>query len=178
MIRVIPAKNPYKPKHGDLVCGFNKPSAEGYIETPTNELPEGQVMPLCLIDHHCWQASKRLDIDAAPIYAPYKCPYTKYEFFSIIPVALISTDLSGKWRKTVVERRAGVDPDYVLDHEFNRHMWKDTVFDIQDIGKLMLGSGYTSMTSIYDGSRSMHRSKVNLDNGDTLWVYFWEWHNK
>ena len=183
---VIPATNPYKPNCGDLVCGFDKPDSEQYLETwehpksgKSFPFPEGQVLPLCLIDPHPWHAIDKLGIDAGAIRCPYECPYTRYTFHSIVPAALVSTDLEGKWGDII--RKPGVarhSHDYVLDWDYHKSMWKEKVFDLHEVGQAILGLGYTHGTGIWDGSGSKHSTVVNLDNGDKLWVYFWEWHNK
>jgi hypothetical protein len=44
--------------------------------------------------------------------------------------------------------------------------------------KILLGAGYTTGTSTYDGSNSIIRSSVELDDGNNLLVFVWEWYNK
>ena len=179
MIKVTPAFVPYEPDHGDLVCGFEQTGAEKYLETPLLSLPEGEVLPLCLIRPHPLKALDALEISWSHIKCPYLCPYTGYTYYSIMPAALVSTDLEGKWGALI--RKPGVarhGHEYVLDHEFHRSMWKEKIFNLHDIGKAVLGLGYTSGTGINDGNSSIGQTVVNLDNGDKLWVYFHEWHNK
>ena len=176
-IKVIHADKPYKPKNGDLVCGFDNEEVEKYLQDPGNNLPEGQVLPLCLIHPNTWQAVKLLDIDAKPICCRYECPYTNYEFYSIVPAVLVSTDLNAKWGK-IVQKVARWTPDYVLDHEYHRETYKERVFDLNEIGKFLIGPGYTHGTHITDGSGSIINAIVNLDNGDFLYVYLLEWYNK
>lgn len=166
--------NPYKPDHGDLVCEFNFPEMGKYLETPSKErFKDKQVLPLRLLSPNPWKALTELRIKAEAFHAPYECPYTGYTFYSIVPSALISDDLKGKygfvnhWNK-----------DYLFDYEFQRDMFRDNILELGTIGDLILGSGYTEMTHVNDGSRSKLKSIINLDNGDKLYVHFWEWHNK
>jgi len=197
LANIVPAQTPYIPDCGDLLCEMLKPESAKYLEVPSPEIrpkdieifsherhheppTDGEVLPLQLIEINTWEAIDRLRINAADIRATYECPYTNYECFALMPVCLISTDLEGKWGK-LIRRRPRIsrcDPDFVMDYDWHKHMHKDKRFYAHDVGKLLLGSGYTSGTLINDGSRELHQTIVNLDNGDKLWVYFWMWYNK
>lgn len=184
---VVPAKNPWQPQHGELVICWCKPGSGTYIETPGPEVPnkqvspsehvyerpiEGQVLPLCLVSPNPWRALQILGIDTQEIMLPYTCPYTGLVFYGLVPSCLVSSDV-GRYADKI-----RYDKDYILDHEYHREMWKDRVFDLQDVARVLLGTGYTHGTGINDGSRSLHQTKVNLSNGDYLWCYLWLWHNK
>jgi hypothetical protein len=133
-----------------------------------------QILALQMLHPNPWTALKCLHIDAEGIKsATYECPYTGYTHYSIVPVALISDNLAGKY--------ADVDhwnKEYLFDHEFARHLWKEKVLEIGVIAKMLLGSGWTSGTHITDGSRGEIATTVALDNGDKLLVQTWEWYNK
>jgi hypothetical protein len=57
-------------------------------------------------------------------------------------------------------------------------MFKDRLFDLQDIQRIMMGTGYGTGFSIHDGSPGLRQTSVKLNNDDYLWVYFWMWYNK
>lgn len=178
-VSIVAAEKPYIPENGDLLCDFgdaahSRPSQ--YLETPLKAYPKGQVMPLGIIHPNPLQAATRLGIDTLPILSAYSCPYTGYEFWTIVPVAICSTNLKKKWGEAV--RAVYHSPELALDHDWHRRMHKDEIFELSDIGRLLLGSGYTSSTGINDGSRSRRQTAVRLSNGDMLWVHFWEWYNK
>lgn len=178
-MNVIVAKKPFKHKYGDLVCGFENVESEKYLETTSSKKPEGQVLPLCLIDPNPWHALSRLKINVDPIKVPYECPYTGYSFYSIIPSALISKDLEKNWGELIrTGRIACCSVDYVLDWEYHKSTFQERMFDLSEIEELLMGSGYTCGTRMNDGSHSKGSTIVNLDNGDMLWVHFWIWHNK
>lgn len=180
-IKLVPAQKIYKPEIGDLILDWVKPEARKFLGTipgrkkrEKQAVPaEGQILHLQLLHPNPWTALEAMGIDADEIKAPYRCPYSGYEFFAVIPVAIISSDLKGKydyvqhWHK-----------DYLFDHEFHKQMYGNKITELGDIGKLMLGSGWTSMTGHNDGSRGLITVTINLDNGDQLLAYTWEWYNK
>jgi len=175
MITLEKAERPYDPEYGDLVCLWDNKDANLYLETPTDP-PENEVLPLAVLHPNPWDALVYLDIDAKQIMVNYLCPYTKYASWAVVPVALCSEDLHGKYKERI-EKRFGRQ-DYWLDHEYHKEMWGDKRWQPSEIHRLMLGSGYTSGTRINDGSRSVDATRVWLSNGDYLWVYLNVWHNK
>ncbi len=111
-----------------------------------------------------------LGINPGGLRIRYKCPYTDYDFYGVVPVALISDDLK--------KYKIHGNTDYWFDYEYHEQMWGDKRFELNNIQKLLLGSGYTLGTRVNDGSSSVRQTTVNLSNGDCLWVHFFEWHNK
>jgi hypothetical protein len=182
-IKILPTLKPYKPEIGDLILDWVKPEARKFLGTVPGRkkrekqaVPKAegdQVLPLRLLNPNPWKALEALGIDADEIKAKYECPYTEYDFYAIVPAALISSDLKGKY-----DHVQHWNKDYLFDHEFHKDMFKEHITGLGEIGKLMLGSGWTSMTGVNDGSRSVITAIVNLDNGDQLLVYTWEWYNK
>ncbi len=180
-IKIVPAKKIYKPEIGDLILDWEKPDArkflgvvEGRKKQEKQATPkEGQILPLRLVHPNPWKALDAMSIDADGIKALYECPYTGYEFFAVIPAALISSDLAKKYNHVQHWNK-----DYLFDHDWHKEMMKEHVTGLGEIGKLMIGSGWTRCTGVNDGSRSLITAVVDLDNEDQLLVYTWEWYNK
>ena len=159
-----------------MLCGFTNKESCQYLEEA--DTPLEQILPLTLINPNCWVALSNLEIDTEPIKVIYECPYTKYTSYSIVPVALVSTDLKGKWESIIRKGISLHTVEYLLDYEFHKNMWQKRILELTDIGKLLMGSGYTYLAGWNDGYGSKESFKINLDNGDFLWVYAWEWYNK
>jgi hypothetical protein len=172
-VQVIPAKKRHKYDCGDLVCEFYQPDSGRYLED--NPCRDGQIIPLGVFYPNPWDSLKVLEIDVTLIKIEYVCPYTDFHCFSIVPTALIRTNLEEKWGE-LVQKKWG-NSGYVLDHEWHKSAWGD-VCGLSDIARLLLGSGYTEGTHIHDGSRERKETTVRLSNGDAIWVHFWEWYNK
>lgn len=170
-IHVALAKEPYQNEFGDLVCEWSKKGVSKYLVNEENTGTE-RIIPLCVVHPNPWIALQQFGIDASAIKTKHKCPYTDYEYFSIIPTALLlNTDYDYKVRHWA--------PDYVMDWEFHKNMWKkEELLRLHDVERLLLGSGYTTCTLSTDGDRSLIQRRVMLDNGDALWCFFWEWYNK
>jgi hypothetical protein len=59
-----------------------------------------------------------------------------------------------------------------------RHETYADIFELSNIQKLMMGSGYTYGCSMHDGDNARVPLKVKMSNGDWLFVWVWEWYNK
>lgn len=173
MIIPIKAEKSYKIKNGDFIFDMCKPKNGMELYLDENEEFSEKVIPLALVDVNPWRALDDLNIDASELMTIYSCPHTATEYFPLIPVALLVNDIEA-YRNC----RFRFGPDYTLDWEFHKHMYKERVYEINDIQKIMLGTGYTSYTTFYDGHGRIEKKKINLDNGDALLTYFWEWYNK
>lgn len=173
MIKIIEQKKPYKPSNGDLVCDFYENRASKclvYEETPLID----KIIPFAILYPNSWIAAKAFDIDTTPIQVPYKCPYTGYTHFAIIPSALIVNGDVKVYAK--VKHHA---PEYILDLPWHQKMiQKKDLYELSAIQRILLGSGYTEGTHINDGNGSIITRQVMLDNGDALLVHTWEWYNK
>ena len=168
MISLIKAEKPYKPEIGDLVCQSEE--SVKYLchsEDPATD----KIIPLGCADPNPWEALRVFAINAKPIITKYTCPYTKYEHFGIVPVALLL-------RKDNVYNVKFHSADYLMDWAFHRHNFKKDRLKLFNIPKILLGSGYTDGTGHYDGSGSSIQRPVMLENGDALWCHFHEWYNK
>lgn len=175
MIQLVQAAKPYKPEIGDLVCEWCKPEkSELYLDSAKGPGTD-KVVPLCIIYPNPWVALEWFNIDAKPIMAKYECPYTNYKHFAIVPTALLL--LQGD-TKRYEKCKSMYGMDYILDWDFHKHMHKERRLEVFPIQKMLLGSGYTHGTCINDGHGSLEYARVNMDNGDALWVAFWEWYNK
>ncbi len=170
MIKIIPAEKPYKSKNGDLVCSFDNKEISKYL---TNQKSDSQkIIPLGIIHPIPWTALSHLGIDYSNITARYTCPYTEYEHFAILPVAVIVNGDIKTYAKV-----HHYNPDFVLDWEWHQKMIPDRLA-LSRIDKVLLGSGYTAGTRINDGSGSLIQCRAILENGDILHLHLWEWYNK
>lgn len=160
-----------QPGHGDLPC--LQSTTYTYVQEPEWE-ENTQTLPLAVVNPNPWQALRDLDINADAIKSPYKCPYTEYTSFGIVPICLISANLLNYIEAAERFKQA----DYWLDYQYHQDLWGDKLLAMTDIQKLLLGSGYTYATGWNDGTPQQVYGKVNLDNGDSLFVYYWEWYNK
>jgi hypothetical protein len=174
---VVTSKNPYTPRIGDLLCGFRKDAGVHLaLEKFTGDLKDYQIIPLACLLPNPWQALGSLQIYVDEIKDIHDCPYTGYAYYSLVPTALLSKNLEQ------YEPPLGVPfADYAMDAEWHLHMSgnkPERLVELTPIQKLLLGSGYTHGTRYLDGHGKTEEGVVNLDNGDLLWVHFWEWYNK
>lgn len=169
-IELVPAKKPYDEDIGDLVCDLVHSKASDYLENDPN-LGTEKIIPLCLINPNPWRAVQELDINARPLVAKYKCPYTNYEHFGVVPVALLLFNGGEKSYPKMF------NSDFIFDWEWHKKMIRDRA-SVSPIQKILLGSGYSDFWRASDGHGEIKERKVMLDNGDGLLVAFWEWYNK
>jgi hypothetical protein len=172
MINLVKAKEKYVPNIGDLVCEWSNKESVEYLVAEKGMGTE-KVIPLACAHPNPWKALDMFDICATPIIAKYKCPYTNYEHFAILPVQLLINGNVDAYKH--LKHWA---PEYVLDWEWHKELMKERRFEIQAIQRILLGSGYTGGTGFNDGHGGLEERRVMLDNGDALWVIFWEWYNK
>lgn len=141
-----------------------------------------QTIPLYSIDPHPYRAIYMAGIDDAVMRekSAYKCPYTKYEHYAFVPTAIF-TDDTLKY-KPLIERRIELEQrgiwfgvDYALDADWNAD---HSDLELTSVQKSILGPGYTGLTGIRDGHGRVKQGLLPLDNGDKLYVHFWEWYNK
>jgi hypothetical protein len=177
MIKIIEAPEKYENDCGDLVCDFDGGKVGKYLSQPLKENKGWQILPLGVLDPNPFIALKRLDIDPENIVSKYVCPYTNYEHYSVMPIAVFSQNLKKNYFDILAAKRLW-NIDYVLDHAWHKKMHGDALLAIADIAKMLLGSGYTHGTMINDGSRSMKVLMAHLENGDLLYNWAWEWYNK
>jgi len=115
-------------------------------------------------------------------FFPYRDGYTGFKVYGIMPVAVLSDNIS-KYKEQLKLS------DYALDNEWTKHnaelvpksynkpAYMD-IFELTKVQKHLMGTGFTYVCSGYDGSNSCIPAKMKLDNGDWLFVWFWEWYNK
>lgn len=143
---------------------------------------ESDVILLCYINQNLIKAATLFGIDELH-FGKHKDPYTGYEVYSIVPVAVL-TDNTEKYTNNLKI------PDCVL-FAFDSQCIKlafgpikeqdkliHPMFSITLVGSHLMGTGYTSYCSMYDGSRECMPAKMKLSNGDWLFVWFWNWYNK
>lgn len=126
------------------------------------------------INPNPWVSLEILEIDCDRFKkaCEYKDFYTGNVAFGALPVAILTKDAS-KYKTSCKKEWL----DGAFDHEWNRHMHKQW-WELSEIGKVLMGTGYTDGTTIMDGSGERVLLKAPLDNGDSLLVWCWEWYNK
>jgi hypothetical protein len=183
MIELVEAKPPYHPDCGDILW-----EGRTLLEPIVRNSDGHQIKPLKLCERDKWQPIPLIIVNTNPICAltslsidvnilkktcTYVCPYNQYSHLGIVPVAVLSKD-ANRYRAPF----PNIQSDYVFDWEWHMNMLKDDIFKLCDVYYIKLGSGYTEGTSSFDGSGTRRQTTIALDNGDKLWVYFWEWYNK
>jgi len=185
MIEIIKQAKPYQPKHGDilygadfLICTLNDgPGME--IKTT---LP--QAFPLSRVNHLSWSALNILGINADSLrkWVNYKCPYMKQTYNWMVPFAVRSLDIK-KYAPALEEHGFGEPAqqfsrtNLILDWQYHADTVEDWRTVMTRFHSLMMGSGYTEGTRTTDGFGEQKQGFVELDNGDFLEVWFWEWYN-
>ena len=177
MIKLVKPEKVYKSDLGDLLCELcelepGDCQALQYLSA-NQDLPN-KIIPLALVNPNPWVALQGLKIEYESLVVKYECPYTLYAHCAILPISilLIEANLAS------YPDLGYPAPDYLFDWEWHQQMWREQRHKVNDIQKILLGSGYTHSTMIHDGSPRIHYTSVPLDNGDALWVAFWKWYNK
>lgn len=128
MIKVIKQEKPYKPDIGDLICDFCEDKASEYLVHEKTPLID-KIIPLVILYPNPWIAAKAFDIDTTPIQTIYKCPYTGYTHYSIVPSALI---VNGDVK--VYAKVNHYAPNYILDLEWHQGMGrKEDLYELSAI---------------------------------------------
>ena len=186
MITIVEPEELYVPKIGDVLWGTaadEEPDPMRIAGLHLNvlngkEVEENQVIPLGIANPNTISAVEAFGIDHKWfLKAVHKDPYTGYQVYGIVPVALL-TDDPKKYEESVLKAPCMPFPHLALDAGFHRDMYKNSLLDIRDVAKLLMGSGYSEGCSHLDGSRGRKFAKLKLSNGDWLYVAFWEWCNK
>lgn len=170
-MKVQKANPCYKPEIGDVLW-----NSRIFLEQVNQDLLFGdhwKVLPFYAVSMLPYKSLEFLGIDGKELEngCKYECPYTGYNHFGIVPIVLLYKDLSVY---DLSQTRLG--ENYAKDSDWHR---KHEEWDcLTSISKSFLGPGYTHGTTILDGSGSIRKTTVGLDNGDRLLVHFWEWYNK
>lgn len=193
MITIIQPDERYIPKFGDVLWGAASDWAgrnyrEGEEPNPMRvsglmlnkldgkEYEENGIIPLVVVCPNPLQALDFLDIERQYFEnTKHKDPYTNQEVYGIVPIALLTNNPS-QYEQTLTRRRHP-RPDYVVDTNCHK-MWEKKTLELTRFGDVLMGTGYSYGCSNWDGNCSQKQAKVNLSNGDWLYVIFWEWYNK
>ena len=167
----------YKPEIGDILQG------EKWFE-PIGDIRQDNLDAVCLgvLAVNTWYVLEKLGVkvDDFKEAVKYICPYLDHGFFWCMPVALCGG--IDKYRYKAREAFGKMYADYAFDTKFINHTGDigrtPLDWELSDVTRLWMGSGYTVCTLISDGSRSRVRVRVRLDNGDWILVETWEWYNK
>ena len=116
----------------------------------------------------------------------YDCPYTGYRHHGILPLAVITKDLSTYDAALASNRIHQSTREFILDFDFHwtmSHADEDKkplhyFLRINRIEYILMGSCYTYGTSANDGMGRKHLAMIPLSNGDHLLCAVWVWYNK
>lgn len=167
-----------------------------FLQALPDPFPIGGFISLYNVTAHPFQALKVLGIEAADLKAEslYTCPYTNYDHFGIMPTAVLSENVEA-YRPALEIRGSNHGADFALDCDFHRSERTDKqivegetcdetgyhfsgLFELTSVQRSLLGTGYTVGTLMSDGHGAIKHGRIELDNGDWLFVHFWEWYNK
>lgn len=104
----------------------------------------------------------------------YKCPFTGNKYFSVIPVIIVSDNIS-KYKDFFKHQEMALDVNYNRK-EFNEKIEPEEL--INSIMKFLIGPGYTISFYPSDGSIDLSLSTLQLDNGDVIVCVNNVWFNK
>lgn len=207
-IEFLDPEERYVAKIGDVLWGttsdWAKPREEGWEQNPEyqervsglklnvldgTEFTNNQILMICCVHPNPIRAAEILGLNTE-FFCGHKDPYTGAAVYAIIPTAILTDDIH-----KYADCLQGVPfPELALDSEFAKDMnGKQTfkprpfrvdeqeineIFKLTHIQSLMSGSGYTFGCLQNDGHHYQLPAKVKMDNGDWLFVWFWEWYNK
>jgi hypothetical protein len=155
-------------ENGDLMGG-----SEYFYDVYNDKYSEREYFYLEGISHNTWKSLNTI-LNEKVEPPTYKCPWTDNSFYSLIPLAIMSTDIH-KYKDSVKI------PSFKLDMIFDFE-WTSYHFPVNehnhDISKSLLGHGYTFCTLPYDGSPGTELTLMELSNGDHVICKSIIWYNK
>ena len=168
MISVIFQKEIFIPKSGDI-SPFDDESRY-LMETPSKDTSKYLVPIGTIANGNPFKSISKLDINLASINQKYTCPHSEMDFYSLVPLYLLSDDLN---KYPVEFSGMSKDKEWNWDRCYN-----DKGYLYDNIDKAMLGTGYTLWTNAGDGSNDYLTVAVELENGDKIICLTWNWFNK
>lgn len=171
MIKIIKQTEQFKPDYGDL-RPFNDNKYLFEIKD-YDQKNRNLNNILWLGDGNVWTILMDMGIDISPLRQKYLCPHAGMEFFSLIPIYIMSDNVQ-KYSERAYS-------DMIMDTEWNWSQDFDEKNNEPYYGKIfksMIGTGYQAFTSASDGSSGEKVLAVALDNGDILLCLTWIWYNK
>jgi hypothetical protein len=151
---------------------FSKPDHE--------KISTGHYIPLGMISANPWTAINELGINTAAFkdQVKYACPYTNYEFFWGVPIAVLPADASfwmdrakvPAWKRKKVEDKGYMRRFYPLTGNKGFHF--------THIQRALLGTGYTDTCRMHEGESFLYDAILLLENTDLLASKVWMWFNK
>lgn len=178
MIKLVLPEVCYMPEIGDVLWPgaqylLSKKHVDDFF---SQNVQKKDIVPLCWLNLNPIKALKLLKIDDSVFKSSnYQCPYFETNHHGIVPYALVGDkgkldtykDKTDSWR------------NWIFDFDFSSSARGTSLAEgPSDILKLALGSGYTIGTLCSDGSGSIIKGLMKLEDGHYLAVFFWEWYNK
>jgi hypothetical protein len=184
MTTILKPKEKYVPS-GDIpeelleyLKPFNPKNATGVIPLNLNT-----VCSACP-----WQGLVNLDINVHKLQTQsiYKDAVTHHEAYWFLPTILVTTD-PAKYKSVDIFKNPTVY-NFFSDIKWHKAIWRKELFKLSRIQKILLGTGYTLGCYINDGAPGGKFNKqgepepsmvaVDLNNGDQIAGFVWEWYNK
>lgn len=170
-------------EYGDILRPFDNwetttTGAGWYSKVPEDYYDNQFYYPLTAIAQNSWNALVTLGVKSEEFkqMVQYTCPYNKYIHYWCVPVLIFTKDV-----RLWTARHKTYKEEMYLDK-----IWMKKFFPVRTknglpftkIQRALLGSGYTEMTMVTDGSGYLYDALVALDNEDFLGVKVWMWFNK
>ncbi len=207
-IRIVDAEQQYIPENGDVLWGAASDWAGSHLEEGWEQKPEyqervsglklnvlngtefkdNQILMMVWVGQNPIRAAKVLGIDIK-FFCAHKDPYTGSKVYGIVPTAILTDDTQkyAESLKHIPFQETALDSDFHKEM-YGKHTFKsrpgkrgqeiNELFKLTPIQCQVMGSGYTDGCRANDGSHYQTPAKVKMDNGDWLFVWFWEWYNK
>ena len=168
MIKIISQKDLFNPKSGDIYPFDN--DLKYLLTVPTKDISR-YIVPIGTIGNgNPFKSISKLDIDLSSITQKYICPHTEMEFYSLVPLYLLSNNLD-KYDFEFSE--ISKDKEWNWDNCFDNKGYRSDSID-----RAMLGTGYTIWTNASDGSNDYITVAIELENKDKIICLTWNWFNK
>lgn len=169
--------------NGDILYPFEtwKETSTGggwYSKFPEEFYENKPYYPLTAVCQNPWESLVKLGVNCFDFKekVQYECPYNKYIHYWCVPILIFSDNIKLWTKKAMVSQE-----DMYLDHERMKKFHPAKVKEklpFSKIQRALLGPGYTSGTSVNDGSGYLYDTLLALDNGDFLGAKVWIWFNK
>lgn len=190
-VKIIQCKNPVNEKVdniGDILCpynnqGFSLSGDRWYSKPPKTFYTSTPFIPLNCICSNTWKELKHFQIDCDEFQkrVEYKCPYTGYTHYWFVPIMIFTSEQNIKFWLDRNKHLASYQKNMLSDTEWTEKFYqpdKKTGFELNSIGKILAGAGYTVGTLVSDGYGELYDALVTLDNGDFIGGKVWVWFNK
>ena len=167
---------------GDILSG-----EEYFIKPYEAHYGQMKFLPLNAIQYNPWNSLTTLGIDCEEfkrevVYDDFVTAHNIY--YRAIPIFLFSENIDKiiDNTKEIRFKNSYKDHEWQVHWYFREHRDENNPlkhdFEINNIGKSLMGHGYSYETSPSDGSVNMKNAIVELSDGSFLGCKVWVWYNK